>query len=54
MLLNIGDKAPAFSVPDSIGNIISLADFKNPYGNPPYATSSSCNLSTSSNDLGFF
>ena len=29
MLLNIGDKAPAFSVPDSIGNIISLADFKN-------------------------
>ena len=29
MLLNIGDKAPAFSAPDSMGNIISLADFKN-------------------------
>ena len=29
MLLNIGDRAPDFSLPDANGNIISLSDFKN-------------------------
>ena len=29
MLLNIGDKAPDFSLPDSNGNMVSLSDFKN-------------------------
>ena len=29
MLLNIGDKAPNFSLPDSNGEIVSLSDYKN-------------------------
>ena len=29
MLLNIGDKAPDFSLSDSNGEIVSLSDFKN-------------------------
>ena len=29
MLLNIGDKAPNFSLPDSNGKIVSLSDYKN-------------------------
>ena len=29
MLLNIGDKAPYFSLSDSNGKIVSLSDFKN-------------------------
>ena len=29
MLLNIGDKAPNFSLPDANGDSISLSDFKN-------------------------
>ena len=28
MLLNIGDKAPNFSLPDSNENMVSLSDFK--------------------------
>lgn len=28
MLLNIGDKAPEFSLPDSESNLVSLSDFK--------------------------
>tara|TARA_B100000131_G_scaffold285528_1_gene294878 strand:+ start:383 stop:517 length:135 start_codon:yes stop_codon:yes gene_type:complete len=28
MLLNKGDQAPEFSLPDSHGNIVSLSDFK--------------------------
>ena len=29
MLLNIGDKAPNFSLPDSNGKLVSLSDYKN-------------------------
>jgi len=29
MLLNIGDKAPNFSLPDSNGELVSLSDYKN-------------------------
>tara|TARA_B100001123_G_C14906775_1_gene866080 strand:+ start:163 stop:297 length:135 start_codon:yes stop_codon:yes gene_type:complete len=28
MLLNVGDKAPEFSLPDSENNLVSLSDFK--------------------------